>query len=642
MRKKKVVIQTDWILAKTGFSRAAKEYIFYLHKTGKYDIVHYCCAMGYSHGALTKTPWKSIGCLPDDQNEINRLQSDPGLAQAASYGGYFIDRIIQEEKPDIWIGAQDPWAFTQYYNKKWYKKITTVPWVTLDSLPIYPEAIEQAKNSSEYWVWSDFATKEMARMGLKNVKTLHGPVNYEKFRNLGAEAKVFLRKKYNLEGAFIIGYVFRNQLRKSVPNLIEGFSIFRRNNPQIKNTKLLLHTHWSEGWNIPSLANEYGVPQGDILTTYICNKCRNYFIHPFVGQEQNCGQCNNQKCCSTTNTGFGVTEDQLCEVYNLMDVYCHPFTSGGQEIPIQEAKYCELTTLVTNYSCGEELCYEGSGSLPLEWSEYREHGTQFRKASTYPSSIAKQLFKFYNWTDQQKKENGKKSREWCIKNYAIENIGKELERLIDSAPFTTYDFNEQEELKNPNYVVPEIADNEEYVKHLYKHILNVEVQSNDEGLKHWLNRLKENGNRKQVEDYFRQVAVQDNQKVKKVPFEEILGKDDKGRRIIFVLPESIGDVYLSTSLLPSIKSLYPDHNIYYATKREYFPVLEGNPYIYKVLEFIPQMESQIWLEGSGPHEGYFDISYLPYTATQRHLDYLRSGKDKIEYDVLAKEALSIS
>ena len=78
-----------------------------------------------------------------------------------------------------------------------------------------------------------------------------------------------------------------------------------------------------------------------------------------------------------------------------MDVYCHPFTSGGQEIPIQEAKLTELITLATDYSCGEDYCHEDSGGLPLSWAEYREPGTQFIKASTYPESIYEQLIKVY-------------------------------------------------------------------------------------------------------------------------------------------------------------------------------------------------------------------------------------------------------
>ena len=39
---------------------------------------------------------------------------------------------------------------------------------------------------------------------------------------------------------------------------------------------------------------------------------------------------------STSNIQHGVNEYQLNHIYNLMDVYCHPFTSGGMEIPIFE------------------------------------------------------------------------------------------------------------------------------------------------------------------------------------------------------------------------------------------------------------------------------------------------------------------
>lgn len=633
MRKKKILIQTDFTLSKTGFGRATRELLIYLYNTGKYDIVHYCCGINKNHPFLQKTPWKSIGCLPDDQNELKRLQQDEAIMRDASYGGYYIDKIIQEEKPDLWIGAQDPWAFTHYYNKKWYKKITSLCWVTLDSFPILPEAIEQVKNTSNYWIWSDFAVKELNRMGYKNVETVHGPVNYEKFKNLGQDYKNLLRKKYNLEGNFIIGFVFRNQLRKSVPNLMEGFSIFTKNNPQIKKPKLLLHTHWSEGWDIYKLAEEYKVKREDILTTYICSKCANYFIHPFVGQDVNCGQCNNQKCCSTTNPSFGVTEEQLCEIYNLMDVYCHPFTSGGQELPIQEAKYCELTTLLTNYSCGEEMCSDGSGSFPLEWSEYREFGTQFIKASTYPSSIAKQLAKFCALTDQQKKENGKKSREWAIKNYSVEFIGKRFEEYIDSIPYTNYDFNFEEIAKNPSAEIPETSDDAKWVISLYKLILNMEVTETDSGFLHWMDRIKNKTPRIEIENYFRQVALQDNEKNKKFDFEDLLDPNDKGRRILVCLPESAGDVYLSTALLENLKANYPNDNIYYATKKEYFPILEGNPYIHRVLEWVPQMDNILWLEGQGGHPGYFRIAFLLHVGTQRFLDYMHRGEDKIQFNI---------
>ena len=37
------------------------------------------------------------------------------------------------------------------------------------------------------------------------------------------------------------------------------------------------------------------------------------------------------------------------------------------------------------------MCQDDAYSLTLKWSEYREQGTEFRKASTKPDSIASQI-----------------------------------------------------------------------------------------------------------------------------------------------------------------------------------------------------------------------------------------------------------
>ena len=97
------------------------------------------------------------------------------------------------------------------------------------------------------------------------------------------------------------------------------------------------------------------------------------------------------------------------------------------------------------------------------------------------------------------------------------------------------------------------------------------------------------------------------------------------------MPESIGDVFLSTSLFKSIKEQYPDYNLYVATKQEYFDILDANPYIHKVIPYVQQMDSLIWLEGVGDHKGFFDIAFLPYSQTQRFLTYLHNGKTNIAY-----------
>jgi len=573
--------------------------------------------------------------ITDNPQELENLNKDPNMARMASYGGYLLDKVISEEKPDVYIAVQDIWGVDFAIDKKWFNKINSVIWTTLDSLPILPSAVEKAHKIKNYWIWSNFATKALHEMGHTHVKTMHGVLNTSNFYKLKDQERLDLRKKYNIPAdAFVVGFVFRNQLRKSVPNLLEGYALWKRSNPQIKNTFLLLHTHWSEGWNIYKLADEIGVDKKEILTTYICKSCGNYEIKQFSGQNIDCKFCETKQSQITTNVGIGITESQLNEVYNLMDVYCHPFTSGGQEIPIQEAKLTELITLVTNYSCGEEMCEPEAYSLPLEWSEYREHGTEFKKASTKPNSIAKQINKVYNLSPAKRKEMGEKARKWVVDNFSVEVVGKKIEDFIDNSPEVNYDFSSKEEERDPFYKIPEIEDNGKWLLCMYHNILKMkEVNESDEGYKYWMNEFSKGVKRESIENYFRQAAAKENKENARISFEDLLDKNDNGKRILICMPESAGDVFLISSLFKSIKETYKEYNLYVSTKPQFKEILDGNPYVHKVLDYIPEMDNLLWLEGQGDHNGYFEIAFLPHIGTQRVYNYQHNGKDKILFDL---------
>jgi len=636
VRKKKILFQSDYALAKTGFGRNAKALLSYLYRTGKYDIVHYCCGVQYSSEQLKRTPWKSVGALPDDKQELDQLNRDPHQARMASYGSYYLERVIREEKPDAYIAVQDIWGIDFAVQHEWFTEINSALWTTLDSLPILPTAIEAAKKVKNYWIWSSFATDAMHKLGHTHVKTVHGAVDDKDFYRLSDKKRAELRQRFRLpENAFITGFVFRNQLRKSVPNLLEGYKKWKDNNNPHRPTYLLLHTHFSEGWNIQRLAGEYKINPEEIITTYVCRNCWQYEIKPFTDQDQNCPFCNAEKSQITTNISVGVTEQQLNEVYNLMDVYCHPFTSGGQEIPIQEAKLTELITLVTDYSCGEEMCQEGAESLALSWSEYREHGTEFKKASTDPRSIAKNLNKVYRMKPEKAKKMGRRAREWTIKNFSPRNVGKIIEDFVDSSDFVDKSIfkDKKSEEKNPHAIIKDIEESEEWIIALYQGILKRKVDENDDGLKYWKQELSKGAKRIDIENYFRQVATKENAEDGQGKFEKFLDKDDKGKRILFVVPESERDVYLCTSLFKSLNSLYPDYNLYVAVNAQYFDILGGNEYVHKAIPYFPQMDNLLWLEGHGDHEGFFKIALLPHLSTQRNINYLHNGEDEIAFDL---------
>lgn len=636
---KKILFHSNHSRAYTGFGKNIKNLLLYFYNNTDYEIVELAAGMMKNHPELKKQPWKAYGTLPEDANVINQLNKDPATARAASYGSMMIDEIIKEEMPDVYITVEDFWAFTScgIFDKPWWNQINCICWTTLDSLPLLPDALKHAPNIKTYYTWSPFATKALHDDGHLQAETLHGALDIKNFYKLMPFERGQLRKKFNIsEDSFIIGFVFRNQLRKSVPNLLQGFKEFTKQNPLV-DAKLLLHTNWSEGWDIPRLIKEHNIPNEKILTTYYCRECHQYEIKPFDGQDKPCPFCKAEKGQITTNVNAGVSEPQLNEIYNLMDVYCHPFTSGGQEIPVQEAKLTELITLVTDYACGSEYATSESGGLPLEWSEYREPGTQFIKASTYPSSIAKQLKKVYNLNKTKREEMGKTARQFVIDNCSVEVVAKQLIEKIESFPPANKDFKWEQKLKEPDAVISENPDNREWILELYKKILLMDDPQ--DGLDHWLERLKQGVSRADVHNYFKQIAQQENQKLSSthqaetITAEDIFASDKK--KLALIIPESLGDVMITTSLLKSAKETYPDYDIFFICKPEFFELLWPlvPEYIYKLVPYQEQFESQLWMEGSGPHKGYVDIAKNLHFPTQRQLNYLNNGEDVIAFDI---------
>jgi glycosyltransferase involved in cell wall biosynthesis len=626
MNKKTILIHSNFCKAFTGFGKHKKNILRYLFKTGKYNVVELANGRHWNDPSLENLPWKCVGSLPEP-NVLSRI-SDPNEQRAAAYGSYMIDKAIEEFKPDLYIGIEDIWAFNNFFEKPWWNKINSMIWTTLDSLPILQSAIDAAPKIEHYYVWASFAEKAMKKIGYDHVKTLRGSLNVNEFYRMPDEERLNLRKSFGLKDEFIIGFVFRNQLRKSVPNILEGFKEFKKEAP---NAKLLLHTHWSEGWNIPDLLKEKSINPSDILTTYFCSSCKKYEIKSFVGEQQNCRHCNGQKTANTTNINNGVNEIQLNEIYNLMDVYCHPFTSGGQEIPIQEAKLTELITLVTSYSCGEDYCTEESGGFDLNWSEYREPGTQFIKASTCPIDIACKLKMVYEMPAEKRSELGIRARNFVVEHCSIEAIGKQLEEIIDSLPERDKTNLLEDDCINPNYQPKQTSDVDSFIIDCYSGFLNEKIDANSSIFQQWKNILQRQNAQAEFVQNLKNKAL--SKTFKPVDFNDMLDKDDEGNRIAVVMPVSETDLLLINGLMKNLKKQYPKHNIYVITKPEYFDYIEDNPYIHKCIPYSQQIDSPAVLEGVAEHAGYFDLAFFPNTTTQKVITYVHNGKDKIQFSL---------
>ncbi len=637
MRKKRVLFLTDYAGAFTGFGKQCKLLLTYLYKTGKYEILNAAQGLPKHGGHEHKFPWKTIGVLPVDPQKVQQINQDPNLARMAAYGSLEITNIVKDFKPDVIFSVNDTWGSQFVINEPFFDSIPTICWNTFDSLPLLLDTIENAKKLKHYWTWSDFARKELNRLGHEHVKNQYPLVNTKNFYKLPDSKISEIKSRYGLpQDAFIIGFVFRNQLRKLINTQIEAYSIFKKANPQIKNTFLYTHTHYGEGWDIQRLCQQYGVDPKEVLCTYICKETRQYFIAPFHGQDLE-NPITKRKTLVTANVGMGVSDEQLNEIYNIFSLYSHPATSGACELPCVEAALTEKIIVTCAYSFGEDIIELNKGSIGIKFTFYTEHGTQFLKSQPSAYDLSNIFKKVYEMNPQKKFQMEKDSRRWAVENYSIETNGGKIEDFIDSLNILdkeSFDFkNKENNNPNPHAIVQRNDDDKIWVKSLYKLILDREVTDQDEGLIHWLQKIEQKVPKDQIENYFRQVASQEINKNNPVTLEDLLDKNDDGKRAIIVIPENVSDVFMVTSLLESFKKLYSNYNLYISTKQEYFDIFNANPYVHKVIPYIPQMDNLLWLEGYGNHKGFFEIAFLPHLGTQKILNYLHNGKDIIEFEI---------
>lgn len=619
----------------------------YLFRTGKYELFSASNGLSYDAEETKKLPWVCRGTAPspEDQRQIASIQ-DHGQREAesrrANYGDRGIDKIIKELKPDIYWGAEDVWGVDFLSAKPWWNKINPVVHITLDSTPILQSAIDLASKTPNYFVWASFAEREMKKLGFDHVKTLHGPIEGECFRKLPKEERTKLKKKYNVsEEEEIIGFVFRSQLRKSVPNLLEGFKIFREENPNIK-AKLLLHTSRDEGWRINDLIQEYGINNDEVLNTHYCRHCKEYDIKPWTGNGIKCRFCGTENSVFTPNITSGVDREQLAEIYNLMTIYCHPHTSGGQEGPLQEAKFCELITLTTNYSSGEDACCDGSGGIPLEWNAYKEGCSQFTKANTCPISIAREIANVCKMSSEDRDLMGKEARKYVVKNYSIEAIGKKIEEIIDSLPFIKWkDSDFEPEPKNPTHIPPQGLSPEDFMLDVFSNIMGENFDKNNTHVKFWTDHLVKSQDYNGVLKHFQNLAAQHNaqQQNKPVELTDLLDKDDEGKRAAIVMPESAGDLILINSLLKKFKALYPEYNLYFFTKPEFFDLVEHREEVHKVLAYSPQIDDMFALTGRWKHRGAFELAFFPHSISQKTMSY-QNGPHECRAEWLNSDIMS--
>lgn len=625
--KKTIIWQSNFPLSRTGLARNTKSVLSYLYKTNKYNIICYAQGFPWDHPEFSKLPYKVVGCLPMTQQEINQINSDGNYQRACHYGLYYLDRVISEFKPFAMIFSDDEWAFSGYHEKSWWNKFHCIKHITLDSEPLIGDSISNQSKTPLYFTWAPFAQRILNNLGHNHVKTITAAIDPEPFYKISSLEKNELRDKFEIpRNSLIFSYVFRNQLRKTPLQIMEGYVEFKRQNPEAKNTFLLFHTFFPEknpsGWDIPRGCEELGIDKQELLTTYLCKSCREISIAPYQGEDVDCKFCNAQKSQVGCSVGFGCSEDQLRQVYGISDAYVHGANASGLEIPIIEALYCELVVATMDYA-GTSTFTDQPFVHSLDFSWTRQENSQFKRACVYSSAIAKYFTKIYKMSLPDRQKLGKRGREWALSTFSPSIVGKQWEDLFDSLPEHNYNFDFKEELKNPDFPNPNIENEQEWITSLYNNILKCSPDA--DGLKNWTEGLKHGQSRQQIYEFFIGLAKKQNSEAgqDKVNLEDLFDKEDKRKRVLLTLKESIGDHVILTSLLPAILEKYPENEycIYVSADQKFWDVHEGNDKI-KLIPFFPQFKNELFVTGAGSDKKLTDIFIDLAVSTQTSLNYL--------------------
>lgn len=630
--KKKIICISDLSKKKTGYGRHCKLLLKHLFHTGKYDIVEFSSRMPWTNEESQSLPWKGFGTLPDNIRELDVFREDNFKLRSISHGDYLLEKLLKQEEPyDCIVSVEDFWCQEWLVKKPYFDKIKSnvIIWSTPDSLPLHRPLVQASYNIENLWVKAKFATEEFERLGINHVKTMPGLIDKNDFYPLTKFENGNLRERLGIDSdTFLVGMCSKNQLRKLYVTLLEGFAIFKKNNPEVK-AKLWLHTEFENGgWNIPAAIQEFGLDNNDILTTYCCRNCHFISVSPYTGNELGCKNCGEEHSLQQPDHSFGITEKELNSLYNILDLYMQLSTSGGCEFACVESMLAGIPMATPAYSYGKTFIDSGF-ALEVEATEsVRECHSNFKKAQPYPDKTAEVIERVYKMSKEERIEFGLKGREWALEYFDAQRICEEFEKTVDEMPPIPKDINYFCE-KNDKYEMPKIDSGQEFLCDLYENILGIHLLPKSEDVSNKLKELKNFGDQWReilYKNLIRMAQAENGEKDKTI--ESFL--DDNGKkRLLYIIPESIGDCFSSLSVIESLHNTYKEDewDFYISTKDKYFEVFEHLEYIKNLIPYDQKMDNYQLLEGAGKHKGYFDVVFQPYVTTQRFYSYIHNGMD---------------
>jgi glycosyltransferase involved in cell wall biosynthesis len=505
MSKKRILFATESSWLSTGFSTYGREVITRAAATEQFEIAEMGNYGRSNDPRALDLPWKFYGTLPNNPREEEIFKSN----RVNEFGGYKIEAVLADFQPDIVISHLDPWMTTHLQNNRWRSNYKLVLIPTVDSAPQKTEWVEGLfKKADALFTYSRFGKRTLEQQnGLKVIDVASPGVDLSVFKPMARDE---IRSKWCVKpNLLVFGTVMRNQRRKLFPDLFEAYAELRRKygkRKEIEHSVLLCHTSWPDvGWDIPELLQRNNI-QRHVIFTYKCANCTETFFSWFIPCDEKgmarCVVCGNQTA-HMPNTHNGVSDKDLAEIFNIMDIYIQPAICEGWGMPIVEAKACGVPGLYQNYSAMEDHVENGGGLAIKVDRLYTEPETMALRSLPDIKDMVEKMYKLA--TDKQLRSKlGLEARSVAETKHNWQSTADKLINefsvieILDRA--TTWDKPANIAPTNPN-PVPRNLSNEDFIVYCYTNILG--RQPDQKGFNDWMKSLMSGATRESVENYFR-------------------------------------------------------------------------------------------------------------------------------------------
>lgn len=295
-----------------------------LHSAGKFEIAH--VGVGNPDISHLTNPFEQQ--TPYPEYKIDNTQ-DPFGKQTLLHTIAKLDFQILFIVADVWR-LSDIWDKVKQFQQ--VKDFKIVYYFPVDQ-PVRDSWLPVIKDCDYPITYSMYGFHECKKKGIENIRYFRPPVSNNYNPLSPDERKQLKRNWYGTDDVVVIGWVGQNQIRKDPRRFLKAASLVYKLRPKVR---FYLHTEMynpQNGGDLKATLTDYGFT--------------------------------NQNAVAVKNDGYVATEEQMNQIYNVMDIYVNNALGEGLSYTILEAQLAKVCVLASDNTSMSELISDGK-AMPIK------------------------------------------------------------------------------------------------------------------------------------------------------------------------------------------------------------------------------------------------------------------------------------